>query len=66
MHQFWCEWENEMYAHLFKNPKRDGGGWQLVITGEGFVEDIREELVFATKREAKAYAVSVNAMPWNY
>jgi hypothetical protein len=55
-----------MYAHLFKNPKRDGGGWQLVITGEGFVEDIREELVFTTKREAKAYAAERNAMPWNY
>jgi hypothetical protein len=56
-----------MYAHLFKNSARRGGGFLLTLSPTCDIsQGISQELVFATKREAKAYAASIQAMPWNY
>jgi len=57
-----------MYAHLFKNPKRDGGGWQLVITSSpSLAGTTLATLQFSSKLAAKRVAAThYNATPHNY
>lgn len=50
-----------MYAHIFGTPKR---GFHLYITTGPSID--ADPILFSTKAEAKAYAKSVGASPWNY
>jgi hypothetical protein len=51
-------------AHLTKT--RDG--WKLAIVNgvKPLLENIITEMTFKQKRDAKKFAASMNAKPWNY
>lgn len=56
-----------MYAHLFKNSARRGGGYLLTLSLTCDIsQGIAQELVFASKAEAKRHAKSIGAIAWNY
>ena len=60
---------NDRKAHLYRNPKSRGAGFELIIT-QG--PSIQAEYVLATirplagKREARAMAKEYNATPHNF
>ena len=56
-----------MYAHISKNSARRGGGYLLILSPTCDIsQGIAQELVFASKAEAKRHAKSIGAIAWNY
>ena len=55
---------NMITAHLTKVKN----GWQLTLVNgvQPLLENIITKIEFKEKREAKKFAVSQNAKPWNY
>lgn len=51
-------------AHLTKTRN----GWKLTLVNgvKPLLENIVSEMTFSQKREAKQFAKSQNAKPWNY
>ena len=53
------------FVHIFKVK----GGWQVLITNSPCLrggDSVVAEVVLATKRDAKRFAKSTGAKPWNF
>ena len=56
-----------MYAHISKNSARRDGGYLLTLSPTCDIsQGIAQELVFASKAEAKRHAKAIGAVAWNY
>ena len=57
--------DNMNFVHIFKVK----GGWQVLITNSPCLrggDSVVAEVVLATKRDAKRFAKSTGATPWNF